>query len=298
MDDDLPLARSSATSSAFFELLRSGGVYTEIHEVLIDHPEWARRKTVDGDTALHVVCYSSSSCHGHSCEIVLEAWPEAARVRNARGKLPIHFAAHFCPAKFVLNLLRAYPEAARVPTQHGLLPLHFAAAHAASTVEAMLAVEPRAARCAARSRDLPIHNALRSRAIGAEQKANQARVVELLVDAFPSCVRVAGNGGDLPIHLALINHAAAAAVRALLALDGRTSRVANGQGNTPLQLLSIAHSPDDVQTAVFKALCVKEEEGSGGGAGKSGSGLSGAVALAGVRRDAATSRTAAAQGGK
>jgi len=250
--------RSTRSAAAFFNMLRSGGLYTEISDALVANPEWAKRRTPDGDTALHVVCYSSSrGASGRSCAIVLEAWPEAACVANGAGKLPIHFAAHFCPSVFCLSLLRAYPKAVTLRTHHGLLPLHFAAAHAADVVEAMLVVSPKTATCVARSKDLPIHQALRVKAVGVEQKANQARVVELLLGAFPGATRAAGGSGDLPLHLALRCGASSAAIRTLLAADPRSSRVADGLGRLPLALLSIASSPEDVCDVVFKALCVK-----------------------------------------
>lgn len=269
--------RSTRSAAAFFDMLRSGGVYTEISDALVANPEWAKRRTPDGDTALHVVCYSSSSCHGQSCAIVLEAWPEAALVANGVGKLPIHFAAHFCPSAFVLRLLRAHPKAVTLRTHHGLLPLHFAAAHAAEVVQAMLAVSPKTATCVARSKDLPIHQALRVKAVGAEQKANQARVVELLLDAFPGATRASGGSGDLPLHLALRCGASSAAVRALLAADPRSSRSADGLGRLPLALLSIASSPEDVCDVVFKALCVKAPVEGGAAAKEAAKEAAGAV---------------------
>jgi hypothetical protein len=61
------------------------------------------------------------------CGELLNAYPEAAKVADAKGCLPLHSAIKSnAPLLFTRSLLNAYPEAAKVADAKGCLPLHSA----------------------------------------------------------------------------------------------------------------------------------------------------------------------------
>jgi hypothetical protein len=98
---------------------------------------------------------------------LLEAHREGAKVEDAKGVLPLHYAIENenTPTEVTLAILEANEDAARFSNRNGEFPLHIAA-KCASPVEitiAILAANPDAARAHHRSRYLPLHIAVKQR---------------------------------------------------------------------------------------------------------------------------------------
>ena len=86
--------------------------------------------TPEGATPLHVAL-----AHGaHDCviEALLDAAPSAAEVEDARGLLPLHWAAAFGRVSHgvVKRLINVYPQAVTRVSIDGDIPLHLAVANA------------------------------------------------------------------------------------------------------------------------------------------------------------------------
>ncbi|KAL3810245.1 hypothetical protein ACHAXA_008735 [Cyclostephanos tholiformis] len=84
-----------------------------------------------GATPLHIAL--ASGARDCVVEALLSSYPEAARVEDERGMLPIHWAAAFCKTGHaaVRKLVDAYPEGLTRATADGDIPLHLAVSNAA-----------------------------------------------------------------------------------------------------------------------------------------------------------------------
>jgi ankyrin repeat protein len=83
-----------------------------------------------GATPLHTAIYSGAN--EHVLVQLMEVAPLVVKVPDARGMLPLHYAAAFgrTPLAFVELLVMAYPNAIREVTVNGDTPLHLLASNA------------------------------------------------------------------------------------------------------------------------------------------------------------------------
>jgi ankyrin repeat protein len=100
-------------------------------------------------------------------EELLRLYPQAIKVQDKHGKLPLHTALRFNGSDDVINMLfQAYPKATEVRDSEGRLPLHKALFNEASS-----------------------------------------DVIKMLFNAYPKAVEVQNSGGWLPLHFALYYNA-------------------------------------------------------------------------------------------
>jgi len=185
----------------------------------------AGHESLDGWIPLHLALISQSSRAVVSA--LLAAHPESASKRSdSFGCVALHFACKHCAGapRIIDDLLAAYPDACRLADADGRLPLHLAAAHQPEecTIAALLDALPDATAIADVDDNLPLHCAAASHA--------SAAVVRRLASAFPSALHIAGPGGCLPVHLAVRNGAPLDTLLSLLqaAPSAVTRRADNG----------------------------------------------------------------------
>jgi len=118
---------------------------------------------------------------------LVQVWPDAVRVQDDFGRLPLHFALRFgCTADVVEFLVHEWPESCQVPTTNDMLPLHFACRHQSSAVTLfLLDCYPQAVHFKNNDLQLPLHIAcMRETSFGLE-------VIEQLVRAWPESIKIA-----------------------------------------------------------------------------------------------------------
>lgn len=68
----------------------------------------------------------STEAHA-SIQLLFDTYPDGVRVRDGRGRVPLHYACRSkIPMKLIRQLLSYYPGSVFVPCCHGYLPLHYA----------------------------------------------------------------------------------------------------------------------------------------------------------------------------
>jgi len=118
---------------------------------------------------------------------LVQVWPNAVRVQDDVGWLPLHLAVRFgCTADVVQILVYEWPESCQVPTTNDMLPLHFACSHQSSAVTLfLLDCYPQAVHFKNNKLQLPLHTAcMRETSFGLE-------VIEQLVRAWPESIKIA-----------------------------------------------------------------------------------------------------------
>jgi len=93
-------------------------------------PSMCERKIMSADSSEFARSALSTSTNYERCQIVnwlLDNVPGAAAVPNAKGHLPLHFAAGYhCDPVIVRMLIASYPEALSRADENGYMPLHLA----------------------------------------------------------------------------------------------------------------------------------------------------------------------------
>ena len=170
---------------------------------------------IDGSLPLHRIVENERKVHWNfdGPRDLYRAYPLAARIADANGRLPLHRAAaaiahHSGPASensdgrsVVCNLVQEYPEAASQTDKTGRLPLHMIAESAEvwdEGVEAILNAHPAAPRIRAGPE---LHNRLAIHMAAASPDARRS-LIERLVELHPRGVSQADRLGKLPLHLA------------------------------------------------------------------------------------------------
>ena len=195
---------------------------------------------------------------------ILDTWPEAASTRDSSSlKTPLHLAAAEGDTETANALLKAFPEASRMPDSDGQLPIHVAATSAAAGL--LLAEFPGGAKHADAEGKLPLHEAVRrgddlelmrlllgafpdgaSHAAdgdlplhcAAELRSNaSAEIVRLLLERHPEAAEQPDRCGRLPLHLSLSESAPIGTFEALLAAFPAAASTQEGaSGNLPLHI--------------------------------------------------------------
>jgi len=98
---------------------------TIIKRILQIAPDTIKLKCGNGDfpLPLHAACHYCASYD--VIKLLLDAYPEAAKVQNYRLDLPLHLALTLkVDPNLVWLLLKAFPNGATIQNEDGILPLH------------------------------------------------------------------------------------------------------------------------------------------------------------------------------
>jgi hypothetical protein len=121
-----------------------------------------------GQLPLHIALATKQYSHDVLVDI-LEAYPDAASIKDKVWRLPLHCALEGTPAptEFILRLIETYPDAAMMADTRMYLPLHVAMESTPSApievVQGLLTTYPQAASQFTLQRVLPMHLALGAR---------------------------------------------------------------------------------------------------------------------------------------
>merc|ERR1712176_499217 len=161
-------------------------------------------------------------------ELLLKANPDAAKVQNENGMLPLHNAARRrAPVEVVKALLEANPDGAKVKDQFECLPLHWAFKSEASSdsVVALLEAYPDASKEVDLDGFLPLHSAIR-------HEVTSDEALKAILEANPDAAEVKSKGphhkgGNTPVHLAAYGKASHEIIKELLKLTPDAKDVRN-----------------------------------------------------------------------
>jgi ankyrin repeat protein len=185
-------------------------------------PGSARETDAEGRTPLHVaVRWIPGPDHPNDdsrqpivdrmrrVDLLLEAGPDAARVRAMDGSLPLHCAAATPNRHVVRRLVRAYPESVFAVTNDGRTPLH-------------CAVD------GAYDRHIPA---------GCGTWLPERRtVLSLLLGRWPDSIRLRCNSGLLPVHYAALRMVSSPSLRFLVEQWPESAGLPTPDGSLPIHL--------------------------------------------------------------
>lgn len=151
----------------------------------------------DGSLPLH---HLASNERHSSVGWFVDLCPEAVRVPDSHGRLPLHRAAavHRAESRVIAELLEAYPEGAAHTDEQGYTPLHWmsrSVEHHDSDMEKLYEAHRRAVQQRANG-SLPLH-------LAASSLDSQASLLDALVGWHPRAAAMPDSHGRLPLHLAL-----------------------------------------------------------------------------------------------
>ena len=175
---------------------------------------------------------------------ILDISPSAATVVDRAGWTQLHHAAkNMVPSSIIKALLVAYPEAAKVRDVDGDLPLQKAAAASEKisldSFNAILEAYPEAAKEADNYGQLPLHRACMNK--------TSLFVCEALIKVFPGALETASNHtANMPLHDALEHHASQDVSIALLDAHLPATKHANKRNLLPLSSVMVNGSDTDV----------------------------------------------------
>lgn len=213
-------------------------------------PEAVRVRDQEGFLPLHWACY-----HGAGLDILkllLGAWPESVKENISQGRLPLHLA---CRQSASLDRIRflvdKYPGALDAPTSQGMLPLHYACRDAAPLDVVQHLVDQGPMTISEQTNNnaaLPIHLACKH--------GKSPEVIRFLAERWPGCLREPNSEGLLPIHF-LCKVGSTVSVEWMIAQDPYLLEMTDAEGNLPLHVL--CKNPKSTVEAVKMLLDIHPE---------------------------------------
>jgi ankyrin repeat protein len=227
-----------------------------IHVLLQQWPESARERSDAGlplDLALNAIVPSEEVV-----QILLDAYPEAIQVTNARGSTPVHgyLKDGFASAQLLRLLIDCWPEALLVADAEGDLPIHVALRTGMSAWE-LQRLETTARLLSERCPEsLRVANAKGQRPVHLAIVQDNVPVVRILADLAPEVLQEADAGGTSPAHLvASCEYASADLARCVAEAWPESLLTTNQNGDTPLHVAIDRAFPSSEPLAVFLERC-------------------------------------------
>lgn len=217
---------------------RAGRASPDIIEFMMEkNPDMVKQTDQGMRTSLSLACGSHTGVSFQIIRMLVQAYPEALRLFDGMGLLPLHWEASNLTSR--LDVLRLFvetsPETATIPTsnEEGELALHRACGYGSfEAVKLLLDSAPETAAVASsKSGQLPLHNAC-------HRQKHSGEMVKLLVDRFPEGVMAKDAEGRLPLHVAARprNDISFFVVRYLVEQHPDGLREGTKAGETPLHL--------------------------------------------------------------
>ena len=202
---------------------------------------------------------------------ILNAYPGAAAIRDARGWLPIRYAIELHRSdNCIQNMLRSFPDACKQVDLEGLLILHRAldANLSANLIDEMIEVNPVALRSKDQKKRSILHRALMS-------KCSPGAISNILT-RMPDLAEYPSSQGSMPIHYALEYRARHDTIAALLECYPQGATIVFPESNImPLQyafsrgfpastiklLIDIDSAPSAVNVGKLRRCWVRDTKG-------------------------------------
>lgn len=170
-----------------------------LKEILFAYPDAVKVPNKEGKLPLHIcACNTDVDKLG----TVFSAFPHAISIPDKNGWIPMMHAAYTCKSVEVIQFLHeSFPDAIRRPHQSGRLPLHYAAVtcHSSRVMKFIIDTYPAAASSFDINRRLPLHNCI---ARCEYMNPSRLRCLRLLLEAYPLGVNMAGKDERTPLDLA------------------------------------------------------------------------------------------------
>ena len=189
-------SRSDATRELFGALEQSPPSLDLIRPLLEAFPRAARSKDAFDNLPLHTAC-----SHGASLpilQLLVQAYPAALKMVGSEEDYPLHLACIVGASTETISYLgNKWPAAFLAPNKRQSRPLHLVVARqpTVETVSLMLSKGSGALKCKDNNRDLPLHVACKHGA--------SLDILQLLVRKYSAALQHANSRGDWPLHVAM-----------------------------------------------------------------------------------------------
>jgi ankyrin repeat protein len=170
-----------------------------LKEILFAYPDAVKVPNKEGKLPLHLAACNNDV---EKLSTVFSAFPHAISIPDKNGWIPIMHAAYTCKSLEVVQFLHdSFPDSLKRPHQSGRLPLHYAAVSCASSkvMKYIIDAHPAAASSFDVNRRLPLHNCI---ARCEHMTPSRLRCLRLLLEAYPLGVNMAGKDDRTPLDLA------------------------------------------------------------------------------------------------
>ena len=169
-----------------------------LKEILFAYPDAVKVPNKEGKLPLHICACNTDV---DKLSTVFSAFPHAISTPDKNGWIPMMHAAYTCKSVEVIQFLHeSFPDAIRRPHQSGRLPLHYAAVtcHSSRVMKYIIDTYPAAASSFDINRRLPLHNCI---ARCEYMNPSRLRCLRLLLEAYPLGVNMAGKDERTPSNL-------------------------------------------------------------------------------------------------
>jgi Ankyrin repeats (3 copies) len=167
--------------------------------------QFCEKKTAqDGERALFLALVTHADLS--VVRFIDWAWPASIQARCGKGRNPLHFAVlGDVSHEVVTHLVKCRPEAARERDDKGCLPIHYVRSFTTrwpdrtapswpDAAQALVMVWPESLQQMNNAGEIPLHGAAAS---------NSLPLVQFLVEEYPEGVQHRSNDGSLPLHEAV-----------------------------------------------------------------------------------------------
>jgi len=189
-------------------------------------PNAVRVKDAYGSLPLHYACRNGFYDY---ILILIQSWPQSVQIVTANGSLPLHYAcAGRLPLSIIRLLVQAWPDAVHLQENSGHLPLHCAICYKCTdeVIQFLFHCWPQAVRCKTDHGYHPLRYAC--------NQGGSLPVIHLLMKAWPDAVRLQDDYGRLPLHFALKYGCNADVIQFLVHSYPESCRLPTNQGELPL----------------------------------------------------------------
>jgi len=200
-----------------------------------------------GRTPLHLAC-GNNRVNLDVFKLLFNSWPEAIRMRNISGRLPIHDLCHNIDIEMTqLGKIALYeilqfmldfdPALARERDESGYLPLHHAVdGMSTEFCKVLIKAYPESVRIESNDETLPIHEACG----GCKTRDDLVDTIQHLLELYPESINARDERGLLPFHYAAskAGHGRIDIMELLLKHDpdAASKKTTDGKGQLPLHL--------------------------------------------------------------
>jgi ankyrin repeat protein len=240
-------SRADATKELFAALEQSTPPEDLILPLLEAFPRAARAKDAFDNYPLHTAC-----SHGASLKIVkalVKAYPGAIKTVGSEEDYPLHLACIVgsSPLELIVYLGDQSRSAFSAPNRRQSRPLHLVCARnpTSALIRYMLEKGGSATKTKDHNRDLPLHVACKHGA--------SVDILTRLVRKYPDALAVANSRGDWPLHAAVGSGASLSVLQWLWEKHPVGLHVGNLQGDLPLHLACTHDATRRKITALLRA---------------------------------------------
>ena len=170
-----------------------------LKEILFAYPDAVKIPNKEGKLPLHLAACNTDI---EKLTTIFSAFPHAISIPDRNGWIPLMHAAYTCKSIEIIEFLHVnFPDSMKRPHQSGRLPLHYAAVTCFSSkvMKYIIDAYPTAASCFDVNRRLPLHNCI---ARCEYMTPSRLRCLRLLLEAYPLGASMAGKDDRTPLDLA------------------------------------------------------------------------------------------------